>query len=93
MFMLFGLEKKALLLVFVLLLARTAHFETLNSERTGCTRLALSPGSAQLGLGHHMWCLSSAELTYKNLDSAPALSSPSLHSNMRLVLCPFQNLW
>lgn len=38
MFMLFfGLEKKALLLVFVLLLARTACFETLNREKAGCT--------------------------------------------------------
>jgi len=37
MFMLFGLEKKALLLVFVLLLARTAHFETFNRVRENRT--------------------------------------------------------
>lgn len=38
MFMLFGLEKEALLLVFVLLLARTAHLKILtqlNAEREG----------------------------------------------------------
>lgn len=45
MFMLFfwggGLEKKALLLVFVLLLARTAHLETFNREREQDTLLLL----------------------------------------------------
>lgn len=66
MFMLFfGLEKKALLLVFVLLLARTAHFETFNSVRENRIHSSYCPGTAQLKLSHShlIWRLSSAVLT------------------------------
>lgn len=68
MFMLFwGLEKKALLLVFVLLLARTAHFETFKCEREqdALLLLLLSPGTVQLRPSHSqlIWHLSSAKLT------------------------------
>ena len=73
MFMLFlgGWKKKALLLVFVLLLARTAHFETFNRVRGSENRThsptsySLTPGTARLspGHGHLVWRLSSAKLT------------------------------
>lgn len=86
--MLFGLEKRALLLVFVLLLARTAHFETFarvreNRMHSSSYSLSpsLSPGTAQLGPGHLIWRLSSAKLNFEVLRRGSCPLIPFLHSN------------
>lgn len=75
MFMLFGLEKKALLLVFVLLLARTAHWDIYLSERAN--RIHTPPFTLSWTIrSHPIQHLSSAKITQRSWDTASALSSP-----------------
>lgn len=75
MFMLFGLEKKALLLVFVLLLARTAHWDIYLSERGN--RIHTPPFTLSWTIhSHPTKHLSSAKITQRSWDTASALSSP-----------------
>lgn len=87
MFMLFGLEKKALLLVFVLLLARTAHFETFNRENRirSLSYDFFFPGTAQLRPSHSRPPRLASELSKAYLEVLRRGSCPLiLHSNVRL---------
>lgn len=81
-FCFFWVGKQALLLVFVLLLARTADLKTGNSqrrrERAGRTLpLTVSPRTAPPGQSALIWRMSSAKQPKKWWDMVPALASPS----------------
>lgn len=94
-FFFFGLEKKALLLVFVLLLARTARFETFNRVRErrmhsfSCSVLALRSWDPATATSSGLWAQRSLLR-----GSCPLTPPPpaSLHSDVSLFSCPFQQL-